>query len=318
MNLADINKEDKIILQHNAITSGRYDYSACMMDVLFMVLASLEKDKLVYTIHTDEIEMITGRKWNIAQLTKSSELMLTKMFEVEDSESYTQFVLFQYFKYIKGTRSIEVKLSEIALPYFFELKNNFTAMQLKSVLSCTSKYAKRLYGIACQWRSVGTKRFEILELKKMLGLVDKQGYEQFERISDFKKFVLDIAVKQINENTDITFSYELRKRGRNYHWVTFFFENQRFKQLEIDFNQPIDNQKYFRKIVDAYGLEDRDAQIVVSKMKETAFDEMIHEMNLRVRQGLRITNPKRYLEGTLEKKGILPIKTKNLNNKRNG
>jgi plasmid replication initiation protein len=189
MELRDVNQDEKVILQHNAITSGRYDFSSCQLDILFMVLAQLEVGELEYTIHTADIENITGRKWNIAQLTQSTELMLTKMFEIEDAEKYRQFVLFQYFDYLKGERTIRVKLSEVALPYFFELKNNFTAMQLKSTLSVTSKYAKRLYALGCQWRNVGKRRFEIEELKKMLGLIDKKGNEQFERINDFKKYV---------------------------------------------------------------------------------------------------------------------------------
>ena len=43
------------------------------------------------------------------------------------------------------------------------------------MLNCSSKYAKRLYALACQWRSVGKKRFEISELKKILGLINKKG-----------------------------------------------------------------------------------------------------------------------------------------------
>jgi hypothetical protein len=35
--------------KHNVITSGRYDYSATMMDILFMMLSSLEVGKLEYT-----------------------------------------------------------------------------------------------------------------------------------------------------------------------------------------------------------------------------------------------------------------------------
>ncbi len=80
--------------QHNAITSGRYDFSACQLDILFMVLASLEKDELNYKIHTSDIEMITGRKWNIAQLNECTASFLTRMFEIETSDRYRQFVLF--------------------------------------------------------------------------------------------------------------------------------------------------------------------------------------------------------------------------------
>lgn len=309
MELLDIEKEEKIVLQHNAITSGRYDYSACMMDVLFMVLASLEKDKRKYTIHAIDIELITGRKWNYQQLKNSTEIIGSRVFEIQTEKKFIQLWLFSSVVYNLGEGSFTITINEDALPYFFELKNNFTAIHLKSVLSCSSKYAKRLYGFACQWRSVGTKRFEILELKKMLGLVDKKGIEQFERIYDFKKNVLDIAVKQINENTDISFSYELRKRGRTYHWVTFFFENQRFKQLEIDFNESIDVQKYIRKI-EVYGLTEEQAKIIASKMTEKQFDEVITEVNTRIRQGLKINNTSAYLVGVMQKKGILPIVAK--------
>ncbi|WP_312306352.1 hypothetical protein [Chryseobacterium sp.] len=48
MELIDVNTEDKVILQHNAITSGRYDFSACQLDILFMLLSCLEVDKKNY------------------------------------------------------------------------------------------------------------------------------------------------------------------------------------------------------------------------------------------------------------------------------
>ena len=308
MELRDVNQNEKVILQHNAITSGRYDFSSCQLDILFMVLAQLEIDELEYTIHTGDIEQITGRKWNIAQLTQSTEQMLTKMFEVEDSESYMQFVLFQYFKYLKGERTIKVKLSEVALPYFFELKNNFTALQLKSTLSVTSKYAKRLYALGCQWRSIGKKRFEIEDLKKMLGLIDKKGNEQFERINDFKKYVLDIAKKQINEESDLSFDYKLIKQGRSFKWVEIFVNMKIAQQLEINFEETIDNQKYITKLI-TYGFSQMQAELITRKEKEKDFDILITELNEKIRRGkLKIENAIGYLIGIYQKKGILPIK----------
>ncbi|TXI96084.1 MAG: RepB family plasmid replication initiator protein [Chryseobacterium cucumeris] len=308
MELRDVNIDDKVILQHNAITSGRYDFSACQLDILFMVLSQLEIGELEYSIHTSDIEAITGRKWNIAQLTQSTELMLTKMFEVEDSESYTQFVLFQYFKYLKGERTIKVKLSEIALPYFFELKNNFTALQLKSTLSVTSKYAKRLYALGCQWRSVGKKRFELEELKKMLGLIDKKGNEQFERISAFKEKVLDVAKTQINEESDLYFDYKLIKQGRSFKWIEIFVNMKVAQQLEINFDVSIDNQKYISKLV-VYGFSQIQAELIAGKEKEKDFDVLITELNEKIRQRkLKIENSVGYLVGVYQKKGILPVK----------
>ena len=313
MELMDINRDNKLIYQHNVITSGRYDYSACMLDILFMVLSCLEQNKLEYVIHSSDIEAITGRKWNLKQLRESTESIGSRMFEIEWEDEnkrkrIRQMWLFEYVEYVEGSGSFKIKINETSKPYFFELKNNFTSLQLKSVLDCSSKYAKRLYAIACQWRSVGTKRFEIRELKQMLGLIDKKGNEQFERISDFKIKVLDIARTQICENTDIELDYELKKRGREFYWVTLHINSQKFKQMEIDFEKPIDIQKFKSKIM-AYGLNEEQAEIIATKEKEKSFDILITELNEKVRnRKLNIKNSVGYLVGVYQKKGILPIK----------
>lgn len=309
----DINKDNKLIYQHNVITSGRYDYSACMLDILFMVLSCLEQNKLEYVIHSSDIEAITGRQWNLKQLRESTESIGSRMFEIEWEDEnkrkrIRQMWLFEYVEYVEGSGSFKIKINETSKPYFFELKNNFTSLQLKSVLDCSSKYAKRLYAIACQWRSVGSKRFEIKELKQMLGLIDKKGNEQYEKISQFQERVLDLARQQICENTDIELDYELKKRGRTYHWVTLHINSQKFKQLEIDFAKPVDIQKFKSKIM-AYGLNEEQAEIIATKEKEKNFDILITELNEKVRnKKLNIKNSVGYLVGVYQKKEILPIK----------
>ena len=305
MELIDVNKENKLIYQHNVITSGRYDYSACMLDILFMVLSGLEVGKLEYTIHVQDIEAITGRKWNLKQLREATESIGSRMFEIETHEQIRQIWLFSNVDYILGTGSFTVGINPKASPSFFELKNNFTAMQLKSVLNCSSKYAKRLYAIACQWRSVGSKRFEIEELKKMLGLIDKKGNEQFVEITAFKKFVLEIAKKQINENTDIEIDFELKKRGRSFHWITLHINSQKFKQLEIEFDKSIDIQKFKSKLM-AYGFNEEQAELIATQEKEKDFDILITELNEKVRsRKLAVNKSIAYLVGIYQKKGIL-------------
>jgi len=308
MELMDIDLQNKVVFQHNVITSGRYDYSSCMLDILFMVLSGLEQNKLEYTIHVQDIEQITGRKWNLKQLREATESIGSRMFEIETSESLDQIWLFSRVKYLKGTGSFVVKLNDEATPYFFDLKNNFTALQLKSVLDCSSKYAKRLYTIACQWRSVGSKRFEITELKKMLGLIDKKGNEQFERISDFKMKVLDIAKTQICENTDIELSYELKKRGREFYWVTLHINSQKFKQMQIEFDKPLNIQKFKSKLL-SYGLNEDQAEQIATKEEEANFDTLIADLNNKIQnKKVSVKNSVGYLVGIYQKKGFLPSK----------
>ncbi|WP_158727748.1 replication initiation protein [Flavobacterium sp. I-STPA6A] len=268
---------EKKIKQHNTITSGRYDFSACQLDVLFMLLASLdESDELgkEYHIRVKDIELITGRKWNYQQLKEGNEGMMSRVFEIQMPQGLRQIVLFTDVQYLDGTGSFFMKINDSARPYFFDLKNNFTLLELKSVLGCSSKHAKRLYSLACQWRGTGGHTYSIGELKEMLGLKDSKGKEpeQYERVNDFQKYVLDVAKKQINEQTDIVFDYELLKtRGRSYDTIKLFCGFSKPKlQMEIDFNGDIEKQKkngeLLQKIanIQAIGIRDDLAELLGS------------------------------------------------------
>ena len=301
--------QNKIVMQHNAITSGRYDFSACQLDILFSILAILKENELTYQLHIKDIEILTGRRWDYSQFRESTEDMLTRMFEITTENEYTQFVLFQSFTYKNGQGIIEVTLSQKSLPYFFELKNTFTTLQLKSVLGCSSKYAKRIYGLACQWRTLGVKEYEIIELKKILGLVDEKGKEQFVEITDFKLKVLEIAKKQINKNTDIEFDYEVFKkyRSRSFNYVKFFINANKFRQqLEIDFKKPIADQKFIRAL-EKWGFHNNQAEIIATKMKQSEMQLIIDECQDRIKRNkLTIDNSIAYMTKILKNKGILP------------
>ena len=67
MELLDVST-DKKILMHNSITSGRFDVSACQLDILFMLLSMLEKDDDInkeYVISTLDIEFLTKKKMEL-------------------------------------------------------------------------------------------------------------------------------------------------------------------------------------------------------------------------------------------------------------
>ncbi|RYX86596.1 RepB family plasmid replication initiator protein [bacterium] len=298
---------DKLILQHNAITSGRYDFSACELDIMFMILANLKTGEDTYSIHISDIEAITGRSWNYQQLKEATETMLSRVYQVETADRFTQLVLFQYFDYMKGTGTVKVRLTEKAVPYFFDLKSNFTSLQLKAVLSCTSKYAKRIYALACQYRVMGTKRFTIDEFKEMLYLKDLKGKssEQFERISSLKKDVLDVAKKQINEQTDIHFDYELKKRGRAFHWIIIHVNSQKIPPLAIDFTKTLEYQKNVRSVM-AYGLNEEQAELIV-KDGYDKFLQFVEDVNKKAKKGeIKVEKAAAYIIGTYQKKGVIP------------
>ena len=308
---------EKKIKQHNTITSGRYDFSACQLDILFMLLATLdESDELgkEYHIRVKDIELITGRKWNYQQLREGTEDMMSRVFEIQMPQGLRQIVLFTTVQYLDGTGSFYMKINEDARPYFFDLKNNFTLLELKSVLSCTSKHAKRLYSLACQWRGTGGHTYSIGELKEILGLKDPKGKEpeQYTKVSMFKKQVLDIAKRQINEHTDIVFDYELLKmRGRSYDTIKLFCGFSKPKlQMEIDFNGDIEKQKkngeLLQKIanIKAVGIRDDLAELWAVKYWKQFVEEK-NKLLEAIQKGKIIDDRAAYLAGIFKKKGYL-------------
>ena len=308
---------EKRIKQHNTITSGRYDFSACQLDILFMLLASLDESDEVskqYYIRVKDIELITGRKWNYQQLREGTEDMMSRVFEIQMPQGLRQIVLFTTVQYLDGTGSFYMKINEDARPYFFDLKNNFTLLELKSVLSCTSKHAKRLYSLACQWRGTGGHTYSIGELKEILGLKDPKGKEpeQYTKVSMFKKQVLDIAKRQINEHTDIVFDYELLKiRGRSFDTIKLFCGFAKPKlQMEIDFKGDIEQQKkngeLLQKIenIKAVGIREDLAELWAVKYWKQFVEEKNKLLEV-ILKGKIIDDRAAYLAGIFKKKGYV-------------
>ena len=73
----------------------------------------------------------------------------------------------------------------------------------------SSAHAVRIYELLVQYSKTGKRSIDVAWLKQTLGVEN-----EYQRIVDFKKWVIDPAVKQINEVSDLIVSYEQRKCGR--------------------------------------------------------------------------------------------------------
>lgn len=312
MELPDVSIEKQIMI-HNSITSGRFDVSACQLDILFMLLSMLEKSDDVnkeYIISALDIEYLTNKKWNYKQLRESTQDFGSRMFEIEDKNSLKQIWLWSKVEYYHNTGTFGVLINPVARQYFFELKENFTSLQLKSVLNCNSKYAKRLYGIACQYRNMKFQPMPLNDFKKMLGLIDKKGNDTYESPSALKKYVLDVAKKQINENTDVRFDYKLTKvRSRSYNTIHLYIDALKPEQLSFFASTVPDikvNPEMQRKIkhIEASGISKAVAEVWAVKY----YKEFVAEKNAMlevIKNGKEIKDFPAYLVGVFKKKGYL-------------
>jgi plasmid replication initiation protein len=216
------------IRQHNALTNARYDYTELQQDLLFFIISKLNPDNRDnYSLNIMELSKLTGKKYNASYLHKATADMGSRMFELLTEKSYEQIWMFQRVKYHLGQGIIEFDLTKHVIPYLFDLKNNFTSYELAAALRLSSKYAKRIYQFCSQWKNLGeTKKFDLQDFKRTLGLIDDKGNEKMKQLIDLRTNVLDVAVKQINEHTELHISYKLEKVGRSFKNIVFTVKSQ--------------------------------------------------------------------------------------------
>ena len=103
-------------------------------------------------------------------------------------------------------------------PYLSQLTREFTRYKLKYVTKFKSTYSIRLYELFVQWLSVGKRELEVDWLKKQL-----QVETNYPRVGDFKNRVIDVAVNEINQHSNIWVKYTQRKAGRTITHFLFTF-----------------------------------------------------------------------------------------------
>lgn len=220
---------DLEVRQSNALTNARFEYSELQLDLFFFMLSKLRKsqESLVYKLSIKELSLLTSKKYDFPYLWQATEGMMSRVFSITTGKYPEQLSMFQRIKYLTGTGIIEFELTRHILPHLYHLKDNFTSFGLSAALRLTSKYAKRIYPLCSQWKDLGeTKKHDIQDFKKMLGLLDDKGNEKLKSFKDFRINVLDRAIKQINEHTELHVGYKLEKVGRTYKNIIFTVKPQ--------------------------------------------------------------------------------------------
>lgn len=125
--------------------------------------------------------------------------------------------------YVDGAGIVKLRFAPEIVPLITRLEQNFTSYELMQVANL-NLYATRLYELLISWRSASkTPIFELCEFRSKLGLLD----QEYKLMHNFKSRVLDAAVSQINEHTDITVSYEQHKTGRTITGFSFTFKQKK-------------------------------------------------------------------------------------------
>ena len=149
-------------------------------------------------------------------------------------------------KYIDDSAILEITFAPDVVPLITRLEKHFTSYQIQQVTQLTGKYAIRLYELLIAWREVGkVPQIELSEFRVKLGVED----DEYKAMNHFKSRVLEPSIKQINQHTDITVSYEQHKRGRTITGFSFKFKQK--SQPKIEVKRDRDTPDFFVKMTDA-------------------------------------------------------------------
>ena len=125
-----------------------------------------------------------------------------------------------------GEWFVKIECHQKVMPYMFEMKRNYFTYELWNALKLKSVNQVRMYEILKQYEKIGERVESVENLKLMLGISNK-NYSLF---SDFRRDVLEVCQKALEQYTDIKYTFEPMRKGRKIHALKFTItKNKNFK-----------------------------------------------------------------------------------------
>ena len=120
--------------------------------------------------------------------------------------------------------ALQIRFTSEVLPYFTRLASgNFTTYQLKDLFALDSVTSMSLYSyfIKNEFKYANQDTYEVeLSLENIKALTDI-GEKKYDRWVDFRRYVLDKIVEEINDRTSLKLEYDTIKKGRPIVGVRF-------------------------------------------------------------------------------------------------
>ena len=292
-----------IVVQSNSIIETPKDLNLLEYKLFMLVVSKIDphSDVLpVFKISAEEFANVIGAKDSSTiyrDLRKAADRLITRSAQIYFPERNltVKTNITKQVHYWHGEGYIEIALSEAIKPYLLNLHREFTQYKLSSISRLSSIYAVRLYEMLKKQEMLGKRIFSITELRVKLGITEKQ----YSRFGDFKRYVLDIAQREINDKTDLVVDYELKKERQKFVAIKFDISSKSTGSyyLPIEQQSPIAsvnkimNLGYpFPKALGIY----HEAETTVVENAVDAVDEQIEKGKAR--------NPKAMLQTAIKEK----------------
>lgn len=215
-------KTDQFVVQANELLEGKQNLklnSAKIMRSLIMQIKPEDDDLKSYLISIPDLaKLLKISSANIYRdIDEITDDILKNHVAIKDPIK-GRFIKIQWVSacvYEKGI-GLAIKINPLLKPFLLNLQDHYTQYQLEEVLAMKSVYAIRIY--------------ELLQKEKMVRVLPKDGIDlvltikqirqacdcedKYERFSQLKSRVIEVAVREIERTTNYTLSYDYMKNGR--------------------------------------------------------------------------------------------------------
>lgn len=212
----------KLVVKDNALIDASFNLS--LVEQRIMLLAIVEARETfdltpeigIEVAVSDYIQEFNTESNNVySHIKEASKTLKRREFSYLDRykglEALTTANWVNRVTYVDSNGLIVLYFSQEVISLISRLSEQFTKYHIKQVSDFKSKYSIRLYELVIKWLSAKkTEKYSIDSLRLKLGL---EGTE-YSTMSNFKSNVLDKAVSEINQHTDIIIDYDQFKKGR--------------------------------------------------------------------------------------------------------
>ena len=268
-----------LIVKHNDFIEAKYNLTLTELKIIAKLSSLIQKDDDEFKVYKfTAIDLLEDLKLNnnYDDLRDAIRKLLTRLVIIKTENSVLATTFLSSAEYFKDS-TIELSFDKKLKPYLLQLKNNFTMYQFENVIALSSFYAIRIYELCKQYEKIKERIIEIESLKEILDIKAKS----YNRYDNFKRKVLEIAEREINEKTDISIKFEEIKTGRKITAIKFLISAK--KEIKAIKNKEIienieEVKEYPEEVLELFNIlpfseqvEKRKAELA-ELLKEHTFD----------------------------------------------
>lgn len=200
-NLTKIN--NNWIYQSNKLIEASHSFSVLEQKLIRLLASMIKKDDVdfkEYQFLAIDLSKILGIKQNniYRDIDKITDKLMARVIKVknDENEMFKKRHLVKIADFENGI--LTMKIDEEMKEFYLELKQ-YTKYQLKNVMQFKSTYSFRLYELLKQYEKIGSRIITIDDLRIALDIKTNQ----YPKYANLKQKVINVALNEININTDL-------------------------------------------------------------------------------------------------------------------